>query len=124
GRSAYRSAGGPVHTARFGALPLGKERGIASPRSFRAASPHLVRSAWRRLTSFVLRGVASRRETSDLTVPPNSGWSAYRYPVRPVCTAHSGRNLYINSNFAISLGTVWYKRYLLLTGTQTRINWL
>ncbi|RWW00861.1 hypothetical protein GW17_00036140 [Ensete ventricosum] len=50
----------------------------------------------RRLTSFVPHGVASRRETSDLTVPPDNGSSVYRYPVGPVCTAHTERCMPVN----------------------------
>ncbi|RWV99612.1 hypothetical protein GW17_00037473 [Ensete ventricosum] len=45
----------------------------------------------RRLTSFIPRDVASCGETSDLTVPPDSGQSVYRYSIGPVCTARTKR---------------------------------
>ncbi|RWW17885.1 hypothetical protein BHE74_00011249 [Ensete ventricosum] len=58
------------------ATPRGEKRRCLVPQGTR-----------HRLTSFVPRGVASRGETSNLT----TGWSVYRDPVGPVCTAHTGR---------------------------------
>ncbi|RZR88421.1 hypothetical protein BHM03_00015995 [Ensete ventricosum] len=73
------------------------------------ASPRLVRSMRGRRCRLVLRrnegsrhlvrSATSRRETSDLMVPLGSGRSAYQYPVGPVCTACTGREL----NFSLKL---------------------
>ncbi|RZS09495.1 hypothetical protein BHM03_00040583 [Ensete ventricosum] len=55
------------------------------------------------LTSFISRSIASRKETSDLMVPPGSRRSAYRYPVGPVYTAHTER---YSSKFQTLVATI------------------
>ncbi|RRT50476.1 hypothetical protein B296_00037735, partial [Ensete ventricosum] len=67
---------------------VGTRRHLALFVSRREGGVTLSRAGTRyRLTSFVPCSVASRRETSDLMVPPGSGQSAYQYPVGLVCTA-------------------------------------
>ncbi|RRT47646.1 hypothetical protein B296_00040818, partial [Ensete ventricosum] len=63
------------------------------------ASSCPARGRWRRLVP--------QGETPFSTVPPDSGQSAYRYPIGPVCTTHTGRYS-LKWKMAVP-PTIWYR---------------